>query len=160
MFFNERDFRNALGKFATGICVVCGTTREGVAVGMTINSFASVSLNPALVLWSIKNNSISHRIFSQLERYSINVLAESQRDISNFYAKPGDHVMSVDHLGFSPEGIPCINDAIARFDCLHWRSYSAGDHDVIIAEVIGYRSETDRVPAIYFEGTYHTIATN
>lgn len=159
MNFDERQFRNALGRFATGVCVVCGNNPESKPVGMTINSFSSLSLNPALVLWSIKRNSLSYQIFSELDRYSINILAEAQLDVSRRYARAGDHLMIAEDVKYSKGKLPYIDGAIARFECDKWSSVSAGDHDILIGRVADYHSESDRVPAIYFEGSYRMLDT-
>ena len=88
---DTKQFRDALGEFATGVCIATAAPAGSEPIGMTINSFSSVSLDPPLVLWSIHNSSDCFQKFDVSETFSISVLSQAQQDLSNHYAKPGDH---------------------------------------------------------------------
>ena len=152
--FDIKDLRNAFGNFATGVCVVAATDIKGNAVGMTINSFSSVSLDPTLVLWNIKRNTISYEIFSGIEKFSINILSAAQKDVSSRYATYGDHVMHASDYGVSERGIPVVNDSLGYFECGFWSSLEAGDHDIIIGNVLHYSSGDYGAPLVFYKGRY------
>lgn len=157
MGVDEKQFRSALGRFATGVCVVSSFDSRGRPIGMTINSFSSVSLTPSLVQWSISNKSYTYSIFSGLESYSISFLSESQKDISSRYAKPGDHIMLPGDYLVSPNGIPFVKDALAYIECTAWQTYTAGDHDIVIAAVEDIYSSHDENPLVYYQGRYRSL---
>lgn len=155
---NNRDFRNALGNFATGVCIVSFFDAQNRALGMTINSFTSVSLDPSLVSWSIKKESQCYRLFSQLTRYSISVLSNAQVDISNRYAKPGSHIMDSAEYAISEYQQPIIHGAIAHFQCEAWKTIEAGDHDIIFGSVLDFTSSDTDEPLIFYKGGYRGLA--
>lgn len=150
------ELRRALGQFATGICVVC-CEHEGVSYGMTINSFSSVSLEPALILWSIKVDSYCFGIFSKAEKFSINILSASQSEIAKEYAKRGDHVANAAHTLKGFQGIPYIDQSICTFFCEKWRVVGAGDHDILISLILHWSSLEHSSPAIFYKGAYYVI---
>ena len=117
MSFDGRELRNALGRYATGVCVITTVTGAGQAVGMTANSFASVSLEPPLVLWSLQNNSDVYDVFSSPRFFTINILSSEQEGHSNQYAKKGQHELSPEHFMLGQHGSPIIRDALVSFEC-------------------------------------------
>ena len=134
--FSERQFRDALAQFATGVTIVC--TRAGPAryVGFTANSFNSVSLEPPLILWSLARRSGSLAAFEAAERYAVNVLAADQADLARRFSRPhADRFAGVAHrLGWSDA--PLIEGCIAWLECRHHARHAAGDHVVFIGEVV------------------------
>lgn len=155
---NQVELRNALGNFATGVCVVVAENEDHQYVGMTINSFSSVSLDPSLVLWSIKRESHSYSLFSQAEKYVINVLSNDQRAISSKYARYGDHLIGDDEILMN--GVtPVIRGSISYFECKKWCSLEAGDHDVLIGKVNKFDARWDQEPLIFFNGQYREIGS-
>ncbi len=155
---NEKVFRNILGRFATGVCVVSTLNSNAEPVAMTINSFTSVSLNPSLILWSLKKDSFCYSIFLKAQEYSVSVLSSEQIAISNKYAKIGDHIMDRDDYAISSRGIPYIKDSMANFECSHWDVHSAGDHDILVAEVIEFGSTVVDNPLIFYGGQYRGLS--
>jgi len=97
MSFDGRELRNALGRFATGVCLITTTLEKQQALAMTANSFSSVSLDPPLVLWSLQNNSDVFGAFAGAKHFAINILSQEQEDLSNRYAKKGEHEIDPDH---------------------------------------------------------------
>ncbi len=97
MSFDGRELRNALGRFATGVCIVTTVSDTQQALGMTANSFSSVSLDPPLVLWSLQNNSDVYDVFSRPRHFAINILSKEQQAHSNQYARKGQHGLDPAH---------------------------------------------------------------
>jgi flavin reductase (DIM6/NTAB) family NADH-FMN oxidoreductase RutF len=153
----EREFRHALGRFATGIAVVTLKTPEG-RIGLTVNSFNSVSLNPALVVWSLAKTSPSLPAFEASEYYAINILAADQEDLSNrFASKQVDRFAGLtveEGLG----GAPLLPGASARFQVRNVTRHDGGDHVVFIAEVEEFDYAPEREPLLYFAGRYRRLA--
>lgn len=152
-----RNFRNALGMFATGITVVTMRTPTGELIGLTVNSFNSVSLDPPLVVWSLSNNLPSLKLFEECEYYAINVLAADQEAVSQrFASRMGDRFagLGFDHgLG----GAPLLHGCCARFECRNTTRHAGGDHVVFISEVVRF-DRTPSEPLIYFGGSYRHLS--
>lgn len=158
MSFDEKQYRGALGRFATGVCVVSAVSADNRPIGMTINSFSSVSLQPSLIQWSLKSQSLCFPLFSQLDVYSISVLSEQQVDISRRYAKAGDHIMRRDDYDLSADGIPFIRNSLAHFECRTWGRMEAGDHQIILGRVERFSSHMDGRPLVFYQGSYRPLA--
>ncbi len=157
MSWDEKQFRNALGRFTTGVCVVAARNIAKAPIAMTINSFSSVSLNPSLVQWSLKKDSICHDLFSEIDRCSISVLSHLQSDISKRYAMPGDHLMVQGDFQVSESGTPFVNQSLAHFECRRWQIYEAGDHDLVIAVVEKFVNERHEEPLVFYQGRYRAL---
>jgi flavin reductase (DIM6/NTAB) family NADH-FMN oxidoreductase RutF len=153
---DPKVLRNALGHFATGVTIVTAQTDRG-PVGITVNSFASVSLNPALVLWSIDRNGSRYEIFRHAEYYAIHVLRADQGDLAfNVVKNAGDFgdldLIQGDH------GAPIIPECLAIFECQQTDVYRAGDHDIILGEVKSLRTmEGDALG--FFKGQMMTVTS-
>lgn len=130
---NARDYRNALGHFGTGVTVITTSTSEG-PIGMTVNSFASVSLNPALVLWSLSKTSGRFEAFQNAGHYSIHVMREDQGKLALEFAKNADAFDTCDWR-YDGNSVPLLNDALTRFDCTQQAVHDAGDHIIIVGQV-------------------------
>ena len=136
MNIDGRELRNALGRFATGVCVITTVDKEGNALGMTANSFSSVSLDPPLVLWNLQNGSEVYDAFARQRRFAINVLSEQQVDLSNQYARKGDHQLDPAHFRQGRNGAPIIRDALVSFECELHATHEGGDHLIIVGRVL------------------------
>ncbi|MCB1897830.1 flavin reductase family protein [Cognatazoarcus halotolerans] len=152
-----RAFRSALGTFATGITVVTACTADGRRVGLTVNSFNSVSLEPPLVVWSLARSLPFAADFENCEYYAINVLAEDQQDLSQHFASRLEDKFS--GLGFSEGlgGAPLLEGCCARFECRNTVRHPGGDHVVFISEVERFE-RSERAPLIYHGGAYRRLA--
>lgn len=158
MGIEERQFRNALGRFATGVCVVSSRGVDGFPIGMTINSFSSVSLNPSLVQWSICRRANTYALFANQDIYAISFLSERQQDVSMRYARPGDHRMPHGDYLISPSGLPFVRGALAHFECARWHSYEVGDHDIVVGIVEQfYSGQHEESPLVYYQGSYRSL---
>lgn len=156
--FTSRDFRDSLGLFATGICIATASHGDE-RVGITINSFASVSMDPPLVLFSVSRALRSFPVFQRADGFAINVLAKDQKDLSTRFSRPGeDKWAGVDAVGGAHGGI-VIRPSLATFDCKLHRVHDGGDHLIFVGEVMALESEAVREPLIYFRSNYHEIAS-
>jgi len=149
----QRELRNALGRFASGVTVVT-TQRDGNVLGMTANSFVSVSLDPPLVLISVAQQAHLHAALTRAGRYGISVLAEHQKDLSSHFAGRGPD--NVDFRFRDHAGIPLIEGALAHFVVTVTDSHPAGDHTLFIGRVEHFESHEGR-PLIFHSGRYHQL---
>ena len=157
---SSRDFRNALGCFATGVTVVTPRKADGTAVGMTANSFSSVSLDPPLVLWCIDKSSDTLADFEASDQFAINVLSAEDMNVSNEMAKPGRIGLEHHVTGVSATtGLPIVETALATFECEVEHRHPGGDHIIMVGRVVGFTSTTEGDPLLYFRSKYATAAT-
>ena len=149
---NNKNLRNVLSKFATGVTVVSTIDNDGKPVGMTANSFTSVSLDPPLVLWNIGINQPSYDVFSKAKGYSVNILSKDQKDICDLFSSSiDDKFNDIDYI-LSDNGFPIIQKSLAWFDCIKWNNYPGGDHQILVGEVKNfYANEKD--PLIFWNGS-------
>ncbi|QHF44395.1 flavin oxidoreductase [Pseudomonas sp. S35] len=154
--FDPRAFRRALGNFATGVTVVTAADACGRKVGVTANSFNSVSLDPPLVLWSIDKRSNSHEVFAQASHFAVNVLAADQIDLSNTFARPKDDRFAEIEYEPGEGGAPVFADCSARFHCEHYQQVDGGDHWIMIGKVVAF-DDFGRAPLLYHQGAYSMV---
>lgn len=153
------DFRRALGHFATGVTVATARGLDARPVGITANSFASVSLEPPLVLWCLARRSPSLPHFARAERFGISVLAADQRHLSIRFAQPGIERFEGVALRNGLAGVPLIAGAIATFDCRRSAIHDGGDHVIIVGEVERY-AYTGGAPLVFHSGIYRVVTTH
>ncbi|MEM7295709.1 MAG: flavin reductase family protein [Pseudomonadota bacterium] len=149
---NTRRFRNALGQFATGVTVITTHDENFGWVGITANSFASVSLEPPLVLWSPARASQRFDVFSEAIRYAIHVLRADQREIADGFVKDWD-AFGTAKWAENDHGVPILTDCLARFECKLSASHEGGDHVVVVGEVTQCALGTG-APLIFAAGRY------
>lgn len=157
MGLDLREFRDALGSFATGVCVVTANPAGFSPFGMTVNSFASVSLDPSLVIWSLQNSSDCFEPFDKADRFTINVLSESQRDLSNYYARRDQHQLLADHFRIGKTGTPVLRGAVSSLECRVWQRYPGGDHTILVGEVLEMDYNRNEEPLVFHAGKYGSI---
>ena len=152
--FDPRDLRNAFGSFGTGVTVVTSGTAQTRLVGVTANSFSSVSLDPPIVLWSLVKGSPSLDVFDQTERFVVNILSLDQVDLSKRFSSPAvtNKFEGLDH-GFGLGGLPVLNDCAATLECKTIQRLVIGDHILFLGQVESYAYE--RKPTLLFcQGSY------
>lgn len=153
------DFRRALGAFATGITIIT-VDNGGEIHGMTANAFSSVSLNPPLVLVCVDQRARSHSLLHARQRFGINVLANSQRAISEFFARPAEDQHTPSEAGASfdrtQHGTPVLQGALAYLECRLSHAQIAGDHTIFVGEVEDLVVR-DGEPLLYFRGQYREL---
>ena len=154
MSFNSNDFRNSMGCFATGITVVTTKNAEGNH-GVTVNSFASVSLLPPLVSFCIDKNAHSYDHFVEANDFAINILAEDQQDISQIFAHPTS--VNWENLEFEQKQSPIIKDVVTYIECKKEVLHDAGDHTIVIGKVLNLGDINNKKPLLYYTGNYRKI---
>jgi len=155
--FTSRDFRDSLGLFATGIAIATAS-HETRWAGVTINSFASVSLDPPLVLFSVSRALRSFAVFSEAPGFTINVLGKDQKELSARFARAGEDKWSGVDAAPGAHGGILIRPALATFDCRMHGQYDGGDHVILVGRVVALASAAFHDPLIYFRSNYYEIA--
>lgn len=151
--FDRREFRDALGCFATGVTVVTTRAQNGEPIGLTVNSFSSVSLQPPMVLWSLARDSQSLTAFEQARHWAVHVLAARQEELSARFAARGTDKFAGLTLDDGVGGLPLLRDCAARFQCRAAFQYDGGDHVIFVGEVVALdRSESP--PLVFHRGRY------
>jgi flavin reductase (DIM6/NTAB) family NADH-FMN oxidoreductase RutF len=154
--FSSQEFRAALGMFATGVTIVTARTSDGVVIGLTANSFNSVSLDPPLVLWSLAQAAGSLPVFRAGSHYAINILAKDQRLLAERFATRGADrwagVQFADGMG----GAPLLEGAAATFECFNRSRYEEGDHVIFVGEVERCSWRSGASPLLFHGGRYYT----
>lgn len=154
--FTPDEFRATLGQFATGVTIVTARDAEGRLIGLTANSFNSVSLSPPLVLWSLARQSSSMPGFLSATHYAINVLASDQRPLAERFARKG-----IDRFEGAPwrpglTGAPVIDGAVAVFECRHRSQHDEGDHVIFVGHVQHCRRRVGAAPLLFHGGRFFT----
>jgi flavin reductase (DIM6/NTAB) family NADH-FMN oxidoreductase RutF len=153
---DARDLRSALGSFPTGVCLITTLAPEGQRVGLTANSFSSVSLDPPMVLWSLGRSASSAPVFRDAEYFAINVLAAGDEALSSHFARPGADKFAPYAARFT-EGlasVPVLHGAVATFECHSRHRYYGGDHIIVIGRVERYAYDAGRPPLVFHRGRY------
>ncbi|WP_366657167.1 flavin reductase family protein [Fodinicurvata sp. EGI_FJ10296] len=148
-----RTLRSALGHFATGVTIVTGIGTRGRPVGVTANSFASVSLDPPLVSWSLSRESPNLATFREGGRFAINILSEDQQSLSARFARPVEDKFASVPWFPGTTGCPILPDGLAWFDCRVHASHDVGDHVIFIGRVVAFE-ERGGAPLVFFGGRY------
>jgi flavin reductase (DIM6/NTAB) family NADH-FMN oxidoreductase RutF len=152
---DPRELRNAMGRFATGVCVVTTATADGRAAGLTVNSFSSVSLDPPLVAWCLGRHAPSMAAFAAADCFAVHVLSADQQHIAQHFARPSDNKFAAveDQLAVGHGNVPVLTEALARFECRKFAMTDCGDHVMMIGQVerFGYSS---RPPLLFHAGRF------
>ena len=157
MTMDTGNFRQALGRFATGVCLVTVNDPELGPLATNVNSFSSVSLDPPLVLWSIQNSSDHLAVYTECQHFGISVLCSEQGALSSQYAQRGGHSAQAEHFTTGPQDEPRLVDALAHFTCATYAVHPGGDHQIIVGEVLQFESaEAD--PLIFYSGGYRALS--
>jgi len=154
--FSERNLRDAMGRFATGVTIVTTMTPEG-PLGMTVNSFASVSLDPPLVLWSPARKSARFPAFEAASHFAVHVLARDQQHLAEAFAQSGNEPFSALEYTRGAGDSPLFSGCAARFECCHSAGHDGGDHLIVVGEVLRLE-RADVEPLLYYKGGFATIS--
>jgi flavin reductase (DIM6/NTAB) family NADH-FMN oxidoreductase RutF len=159
MSFDNREFRNTMGLFATGVIVVSSVAANGSLSGSTVNSFSSVSLSPPLVLFSLMASSPSVAHYAPNRNFGCSILAKDQATISNHFAKSGDGKWSAVEYETWQTGVPLLSGALANFEGTVIAHYEGGDHTIILGRVENLRTNPMRemCPLVFHRGKYALI---
>ena len=154
--FSTIDLRNALGSFATGVTIVTTLGSNGQKVGMTANSFNSVSLDPALVLWSIGRDTNCFEDFIAADAFAIHVLADDHMEISNRFAKTGADRFAELETSEGLSGSPLLTHYSSCFQCNIEHQYDGGDHVILVGRVLEF-VDRGHQPLLFYRGNYADI---
>jgi len=154
--FSAQEFRAALAMFATGVTIVTARSGDEQVIGLTANSFNSVSLTPPLVLWSLSRAAASMAVFSAGSHYAINVLAADQRDLAERFATRGRNRWSGVQFDAGAGGAPLLHGAAATFECFNRSRYEEGDHVIFVGEVERCTHRIGASPLLFHGGRYYT----
>ncbi|WP_371395279.1 flavin reductase [Fretibacter rubidus] len=147
---DPREFRNALGQFATGVTVVTTTNEAGEPVGVTASSFNSVSLDPPLVLWSLAKTSNSMPAYQSSGGFNVHILASHQDSLSNTFARPSENNFADVNWKPCDSGHPVLPEYATLFRCETQYQYEGGDHVIFVGKVVEF--ETHNYPVLVFHG--------
>jgi 3-hydroxy-9,10-secoandrosta-1,3,5(10)-triene-9,17-dione monooxygenase reductase component len=158
--FDAREFRRALGTFPTGVAVVTTRDASGAFVGLTINSFSSLSLEPPLVLWALNATSPNLAAFDRARYFAVNILAEDQVELSRrFASQVANKFLHLDiHAGL--EGVPLIAASAARLECRAAARHNGGDHVLFIGHVERFAYDPQKRPLVFYAGRYHAAGSD
>lgn len=148
-----KKFRKALGAFATGVTVVTTRGADGEDVGLTANSFNSVSLDPPMVLWSLDKKSSNLDAFTHSDHFAVHILSLEQEKVSNQFAKSESDRFAGIEVERGVENVPLLGGCSARFECRTTYRYEGGDHVIFVGEVVSFES-FDRAPLVFHSGKY------
>lgn len=153
--FDARDFRQALGTFATGVTVVT-TVKDGAVHGMTANAFTSVSLEPPLVLVSVDKRAHTHGLILSSRLFGVNILREDQEDYSRHFSGKPDPAVEARLQYEWVDGIPVLTDSLASLACRLWADYDGGDHTLFVGRVAALEIR-DGNPLLFFRSAYRRV---
>ena len=154
--FSPGQFRTALGAFATGVTIVTAIDARGQPIGLTANSFNSVSIDPPLVLWSLSRQAGSLAAFEGGSHYAVNVLAADQRALAERFST--QHVDRFEGVSYriGSSGAPLLDGAAAAFECHNRSRYLEGDHLILVGEVLNCTHRAGASPLLFHGGRYFT----
>ncbi|WP_321390280.1 flavin reductase family protein [Emcibacter sp.] len=155
---NSMEFRRALGAFTTGVTVITARSADGEPVGVTANSFSSVSLEPPLVLWSLAKTAFSLPVYTDAEYFTIHILAENQQALSNRFASRGEDKFADLDVDDGLGKTPLLDGCCARMQCKTVYQYEGGDHIIFVGEVLDLACN-DVPPLVFQAGKYVSVSS-
>jgi flavin reductase (DIM6/NTAB) family NADH-FMN oxidoreductase RutF len=157
---SEAEFRKALGGFVTGICIVSMANENTSALGITINSFCSVSLSPPLILFCLKHTAESFNKLMAVDYWGVNILTQTQRTLSERATRKGGEIFEVNEYELKTFGVPILNGSLSSLICKLEDKFIAGDHSIIVGRVMEIYSSTGEKPLVYYHRTYKKLDEN
>jgi len=152
---SQRKLRDAFGRFATGVTVITALLPDGRRTGLTVNSFTSLSLEPAMILWNLRAGSPSEPAFAKSRAFAVNVLSTSQQEISQRFCRPADDKFVGLDYAEGVDGVPVLDGVLAAFECRVEDIVTSGDHRIVIGRVLAAQYGEGE-PLIYSQGRYCT----
>lgn len=149
-----RPLKDAFGRFATGIGIAACRNPDGSYEALTVNSFTSVSLEPPLVLWCLEYRASTYSAFMAADSYAFTILRSDQQRMSERFARYNADKLSSDEVEIWETGAPVLKERVAGFDCKIAARHKAGDHVILVGEVVRFDSAAG-APLIYFASNYH-----
>lgn len=155
--FDAREFRNTLSTFTTGVTIITTRAPDGTPIGLTANSFNSVSLDPPMVLWSLAKTSRNLAAFDAAEHWAVHILSVEQDGLSNRFARSGEDKFAGVETQEGVGGIPLLSGCSARLQCKTSFKYEGGDHLIFVGEVLDF--DRNDVPPLVFHAGKYAVAT-
>ena len=153
---DAQHLRQALGRFATGVTIVTCRDREGQRIGLTANSFNALSLDPPLILWSLRLKSPSLQAFASASHFAVNVLAREQLALSRHFSRSGPDKFAMGDWSEGASGAPVLAGSVAHFECRQHAAQEAGDHMLFIGQVL-HAQEHPHAPLVFHGGRYRSL---
>lgn len=158
MAFSEVEFRHCMGNFATGVVVVTTSSADGANHGVTISSFASLSLNPPLIMFGLDKQAHIHHHFIESQKFIVNILSENQQDISQNFAHPSSvDWLSIEYDESEITKSPILKGANAFIECDLHKTLDGGDHTIMVGKVVNLKTLSDNPPLVYYKGQYNNL---
>ena len=157
VIFSQRDFRDALGMFPSGVCVISGRASDDRPIGITASSFTSVSLDPPLISFNVSKSLRSFADILGMETFVVSVLTESQSVVSSGFAQAGSDKWACTEFKSGRTSNPVIVPNIAVFECHRYGIHEAGDHMLILGRVVHFEIDESAQPLVYFRGKYRRM---
>lgn len=157
MSFSPREFRYALGLFPTGVAVVTTRVGDGRRVGITVNSFTSVSLDPPLVSFNLARSLASLPVLLGAETFVVNLLTEAQSTISQGFSRTMSDKWAGARVSAGLTGNPLLEPRLAAFECARYAIHEAGDHLIVVGHVLHLDIDDREAPLVFFRGRYRSI---
>jgi 3-hydroxy-9,10-secoandrosta-1,3,5(10)-triene-9,17-dione monooxygenase reductase component len=154
-----RSLRNVLGCYATGVAIMATRTQAGEHVGVTVNSFASVSLDPPLILFSLGKTASVLSHFSQAEFFTVNILAHRQEKLSNGFARPSTAPWASSRYSEAENGCALFAGCVAYLECERYAELDGGDHRILLGRVTQVHLHGTTDPLLFFRGRYGTFVS-
>ena len=154
---NQRELRNIFSRFPTGVTVITTLDAEKNPIGLTVSSFASVSLDPPLILWCLARDSNMFAEFEACTHFAVNILAEDQTELSQRFAMPSDDRFEGIALENGEGGVPLLSGCAARLQCRNAAQHDGGDHVIFVGEITGF-DQTEKPSLAFSRGKYVAIS--
>lgn len=154
----SRRYRDALGHFATGVAIITVRGPEGTPLGLTVNSFSSVSLDPPLVLWSLDRSSDRFAAYMHAKHFAVNILGDANQTLSHRLSRKGDFSLDNEPLREGVHGVPVLTCSIASFECAVEHRHDGGDHVIFVGRVLDFTHTSHGRPLLYYRGRYRLLA--
>jgi len=148
---DQNELRQAFGCFTTGVAIVTTSSEDFEPVGLTINSFTSLSLEPPLLMWGISKNAPSIEAFKYRRLFEVNVLSSYQKDLLKKFSTPSNDKFNDVNWEMSDNKLPKIKECVANFECVIHSIFPGGDHEIIVGKITNF-SFNDRPPLILSRG--------
>jgi len=154
---DPRSLRDAMGTFATGVTIVTAQSEHGEPVGLTANSFTSVSLEPPLLLVCPARSATTTLVLESCPYFAVNVLQRGQEEVSKLFATKGTDRFAEIEFETWDHDVPILRDALASFECKTHAVHEGGDHVILVGEIVRARYATHGEPLLYFRGGYRDL---
>lgn len=153
----HRALRTALSQFATGVAIVTTAAPTGVPIGLTVNSFSALSLDPPLILWCLQRSSTCRPAFTAAEHFVVNLLSAGQRQLADRFAASNQDRFAGVAWNLNTNGVPILSGTVGHFVCRKMQLVDGGDHIILVGQIDGYTITRALEPLIFLDGKYRRV---